>query len=1314
MTFKRGVIFVVLYVITFGIAKSEDNPLVTVKERTSNRIVIEWGGGSKQSVWERGKNSTLYKLKNNGCGLPDLCGSDLYMESYENVGCVLASRGHKYNSNYIPELGRYRTKEDSDCTFFDKDYFITDISKSFKFTADSVELIDPNFKKKRRPFKNYMLDVSKDGSRILTSIYAKKDNPYLTSFIIFNLEGRTAKRIIFLHHSRSAELLFGFIDDKDFIVLFNNSRLEKKSEYLDPVLGAVTRFDQNLVGKPVKFSHKSGYRLCADFVLNFNVNSKRVVISGDSAGTCGFIGWMVIEEWQDNGSLKPIYVEGSGDPGQHRNTIKDEVNLVNYGSGGIFSGELANNNESFFKVQSEKDLLKVFKHNRNGVAINDVIPEEGYLFPVWQKSYNGLADASATIYAYKEADYLHIELDVTDEKLVLSNENDLYNDHVELWLFTNSMKLEKSMNYTESYYLDSWIGQVHLSLSTNKVALLDNEKYTQVGIKSSVFQPAINNIKSEFNHTEKGYFQKLSIPFNSLPFYQLKDKQQCIGVMVDVVDVDDTNKQETLLTNNVWRKWGRRFGAPKVCFEIKEDLSAVRFVNKEGVTIDKSRNDMAVVVKDKQGYTPIQFNYLKPKAEPFSKIKPINYRQLNLVELPEAEVKKIQISKSCVIEKAFYQQEQQELVLLSVCPMPNTFAFISVVKLGDTPRFLIDQKSYFSGCYRHCGDDYPKQNTENLKYGILDDDINVIQIDHKAFFFSETKNASGDLVNHGFPKLAEEVNASIDLGNSRKIREPFNKTMLISEKPGYPSDKPIINITAPLVIADKILKLPPIVYKSPLFDYSSSNSNDIYCLEKEVIKNYIANGELKLPKTLALNCLSQYFDLRQLGSNVTELTIKTSDIPISNNILLKSVASLNVLADKTDNKPLDLKMFEAIQNLSLMGNRGRDYTRKTVKLNEDNNVKELFVDSAFDADIKGLNNVEKLSLTSCKRSWPKLPSLKTLIYQCNEHREIYRTLPDSQIVSLKFKGIFNQDFVNRIFEFPALKRLSLDSNSSRKKVVFSLPTSAEVLEELSLKLYHPEEIQVLESLRSLTKLKHLSLIINFKVVGGINSYLQLLKDLPLESFSLTNLYHDTNDEALDIPFNESLKKIQLSINGQIKKDIVFPRVVYADIKGSRTAFNDKDLEKMFPNLEKLDIYSFKNPFPNKTPKSLNKLAIASGVIEPGKQKYPKFDELTLLNAGTNQYSFFYINGLSAERYFYQYIRGNHKEMRQVKLVSYADFELQLLNSYDQERTKKILNSVLKDCNYGRNVKVADGEKSKNMLSITSSCVAKALWRVDVH
>lgn len=655
-----------------------------------------------------------------------------------------------------------------------KFYWLEDVSSDFTYTESSVEPKSRKFKSNNRRQSYFNYDVNATGKKILTTIY--DDNSVQSEAIsntVFYLDLKT-KKAFKITFPFAEKVYSAFIDNEDFLVrlklkreAFDNSILSKK---VDSAYGALYRFDSgSLEGKLVDTPEN---QLCGGDLVAFDVTRGVIYLSADSIGICGGTGYSVVGEFVNKYKVKNLkYTEMRETYGVNKDI--EYVDILNYGGVGCQvtrHNDECNINEHFFKLTNRENKLVISTEKYKDISINEHIPDDNYLFPVWKKSYDGLEDVSSTIKTTIVDDkLLQISINVIDDELVTSNSNVLNNDHVELWFYTAPTSLSNRNSIASDKKVKT-LGLSHYSVnSEGEVSLLDKQRHKALGVPLDVFLPSINGIKSSFTITKQGYTQLISVPLDALPFYQLEKYSQCLNVMVDVIDVDSSNSQETLLSTNIQRKWGSAKGFTEFCFSF-DNYSKSKLALDREISISSNDGDYAVLLNENNKLNPYKYTNDEKYLTPFPAAKEVKYTKFNLVKLPQDETRKIEllnVDDLCsVIEDVYHSRENDILLIMTKCNGVQETVHFSLLDLRNKNEAIIPLAKYNTACYRYCESKFFEYNYSNIEYGVLGDDIYIIKVDKEQFFFYKKKNIWGEYsINKPYELLIE----NLALANSGEV-----------------------------------------------------------------------------------------------------------------------------------------------------------------------------------------------------------------------------------------------------------------------------------------------------------------------------------------------------------------------------------------------------------------------------------------------------------------------------------------------------------------------------------------------------------------
>ena len=778
---------IVMSLVTLSISQAS-TLLSLKKENLGKNLTFEWEnqeGNLVSSEWiDDGNKYKRYKKITDGCGLPSMCrASRISVTEFNDHKCLLIKGDNGYSkaggrSVYYPEHV-FTTSNESNCNIHDKLYWLEDVSSQFTFTDNAVRPKNSNFRANdyRRSYFNY--DVSNNGSKIITTLYdgnsIRSGHTSNNTVFYFNLETKKAFQIVFPF---AEKIYAGFIDKDDFLIKLKlKDEAEKNASLRKSVgtaYGVLYRFNKDLVSKPVETPHD---RLCGGDIITFDVTQDKIYFSTSDVGVCGDNGYSVVGKFLNEYEIQTVKYNEMGETDGLEKNI-DEVNLLNYGSLGCRASQYndeCNLNNSFFKISNKGDQLLISKIKYKNKPLNEEVPENDYLFPVWMKSYDGLTDVSASIKTnIVDNKFLEMSITVTDDILITSNSNHLNNDHIELWFYSNPTILSGVGKSTYDNKIKT-VGLSHFLVSSGGVvSLLDKQRYRNLGLGTKMFKPVIKGIKSSFTMTKQGYKQVISVPLDKLPFYQLTNYSQCLNIMVDVIDVDSSNKQEALLSTNIHRKWGDTTGFTEFCFSF-EDYSESKVLINQGLSVNSDDGNYAILINENSRLKPYQYSSSKKKLIPFISEKSIIYKKLKLIKLPPNETEKIVLSnvdELCkAVEDAYYSRENNSLFILSKCSYNPNSVQLSVLDLSNDKLLLIPFVTYNSACYRHCVEKFFEYDYSNIEYGMLDKSIHIVKVDNAQFFFSKNKNIWGEhSINESYNLLVKKLSpGNNDIANFKTI-----------------------------------------------------------------------------------------------------------------------------------------------------------------------------------------------------------------------------------------------------------------------------------------------------------------------------------------------------------------------------------------------------------------------------------------------------------------------------------------------------------------------------------------------------------------
>lgn len=166
------------------------------------------------------------------------------------------------------------------------------------------------------------------------------------------------------------------------------------------------------------------------------------------------------------------------------------------------------------------------------------------------------SDHIEVYFSLNNNDNQYLKIKNRPERFTNMSKEDFYNFY-DTMVVENQGRDLKEIEFEDIERHKNAYGTVHYGIfpSDNKPVMYDLELYDNL-FQDSTFQinTSINSLSSNYQRTSKGYSITAEFTVESLKFLKIPIQDELI-FMIDVVDVDESKKQETILSTSRHRKW---------------------------------------------------------------------------------------------------------------------------------------------------------------------------------------------------------------------------------------------------------------------------------------------------------------------------------------------------------------------------------------------------------------------------------------------------------------------------------------------------------------------------------------------------------------------------------------------------------------------------------------------------------------------------------------------------------------------------------------------------------------------------------------
>lgn len=788
-------------------------------------------------------------------------------------------------------------------------------------------------------------------------------------------------------------------------------------------------------------------------------------------------------------------------------------------------------------------------------------PDE--LFYSWGELPAAKNDINARAILRAVDDKLDLKVSVKDDNKFFVSGDDLAQDHVEVWFYLVPNVLRSNREATEALLRRNGniLGLTHYALynGSNKAVMLDRERYDGLAkvVGDIGFWQEKTSVK--YDSAEGGYVVSASFDWDALGF---SIEGSCLYFMIDVVDVDEKRKQQTLLSSSMRRKWAHTASFNAGCTDNK---SAPPLSIKDKVVFSSQgeRFDYAIPVNTREGWRLVgkamedearvielmtssasdlqrQPDYEKLVRRKAISAAALHYQadSLKINGLPLSDEVKCEIDSLYGMPVA--HGKRLNLIIKVMCHSNPEEGYLFSVDVGRDGSYRVNSPllTWYSGCYRQCDDTEPSQ-------------VEFMDVNMDGYQDIVTRS-SGDYI--GGVMLSDATGGVFDgvvINVERLSLAKLQGFMLAGkdewytvnayEKPEWSDGLSIEGLLKPLPTSNlenkvwwsnNAVTLNGFGYKSRYFDLEFTDPNLRDCIDEVAWNkgNILQLGEVN---NIACNSVVESYDGLELMPNIEEIAISLrSEHEVD---LISRISTLKRLHVYMARGRFDLGKFKQLQNLEHLSINGVKGEKLAISfLGELPHLNGLYLSQVDYGDsMKGLE-LPELTVFSMKGEYtdkllhkvPRMPKLQELHLRKDD---IY--IPEK--------------YSSRLHEFSGVKKLVIDKGFLRNIKNMHATITDMTLHGCFYKPFPKDSILIGDELKKLERL-------NVVVRWCSNQDLDVFRKFT----ALSELYLQ-GGRYRDLSFLETMPKLEKLVLGtyDISKDL--------SVLGRMSALQHLDVERVY-------------------------------------------------------------------------------------------------------------------------------------------------------